>query len=388
MYAKLAGVASISAVAALIYYFIARTHPPYDISGYLIGRDFLNTWLSGQAALNGNAPAWFDMATYNAAIHERFGDSIRPHNWSYPPHIMLFTWPLALLPYLVALCVWTLAGYASLYAAVRRFLHSPTDYMFVFLSPAAAVNVFAGQNGLFTAALMIAGLSCMDRKPILAGIMFGLLTIKPQLGIMLPVMLLASAQWRVIIAATATTIALVGISAAVFGADTWRAYFETVLPIQSLVMRQSQGPMLAMMPTVFQNLRMAGAPELWGWIAQAIAGIASAVAVAWTYARRRDPALSCALVTTATIVASPYAFNYDLVALSVFILPLTRRPGLTWLDHAVLISGWMLPILTLALAVYALPLSSTVVIVLMFRLLHLLHRSNTVGETTLGRTLA
>ena len=80
-------------------------------------------------------------------------------------------------------------------------------------------DIFAGQNGFLTWALMIAGLAQLGRRPVLSGVCFGLLTIKPQLGLLLPLMLVLTGQWRSIMAAIATTAALVVATGLLFGFD-------------------------------------------------------------------------------------------------------------------------------------------------------------------------
>ena len=72
----------------------------------------------------------------------------------------------------------------------------------VLASPAVFINAMFGQNGALTAALLIGGLLMPRRSGlILAGILFGLLTIKPHLGILVPFCLIASRNWRACLSA-------------------------------------------------------------------------------------------------------------------------------------------------------------------------------------------
>ncbi len=89
--------------------------------------------------------------------------------------------------------------------------------LFLAVAPGVAVNVFFGQNGFVTAALLIGGLANLDRKPVLAGVLFGILTIKPQFGLLLPVLLVMTGRWRVIAAAVVTTAVLVALTSLWFG---------------------------------------------------------------------------------------------------------------------------------------------------------------------------
>src|ERR1043165_9269548 len=71
--------------------------------GLLIDRDFANYWLAGHMVLARDAQSLFDPQTYVARLHAAFGAGLSPHNWGYPPHILLFLWPLGLLHYKSAL---------------------------------------------------------------------------------------------------------------------------------------------------------------------------------------------------------------------------------------------------------------------------------------------
>ena len=57
--------------------------------------------------------------------------------------------------------------------------------------PATFINLFHGQNGFLNAALLGAALLALDRRPVVAGILFGLLSYKPHLGLLVPLALLA-----------------------------------------------------------------------------------------------------------------------------------------------------------------------------------------------------
>ena len=174
--------------------YVFSAHPPYDARGLLLGLDFVNTWASGRAALTGNPATWFDASVYNTALHATFGPSFPTisqwfNNWSYPPDILLFTWVLGLLPYFPAYTLWSIIGFAIYYFVVTNNEGRFDRILFLAAAPAVTSNLLSGQNGFFTAALMIGGLSKLDKNPVLAGIFFGLLTLKPQLCLLVPVML-------------------------------------------------------------------------------------------------------------------------------------------------------------------------------------------------------
>src|SRR5580700_8145034 len=206
---------------------VSQSFPSFilDPGGFPVGRDFLNTWMGGHSVFSGGPAAWFDFPVYNAEVQQVTGDpNLPPLFWSYPPHLLLFIWPFGLLGFLPAYALWCIIGLA-LY--VRASLAGGVDrrqWIFLAVAPAVAVNVFLGQNGFLTAALLIGGLANLDRRPIVAGILFGILTIKPQFGLLLPVMLVMTGRWRVIAAAVITTAALVALTAVWFGTDIWTEY--------------------------------------------------------------------------------------------------------------------------------------------------------------------
>ena len=117
------------------------------------------------------------------------------------------------------------------------------------LAPSSFVNVFLGQNGFFTAALALSGFTLLPRRSILAGVMFGLLTFKPHLGIMIPIALLAMGNWRAIMAASLTAGLFLGASVLMYGGDTWWQFLDSTLPHQMRFMTEGMGPFQRMMPS-------------------------------------------------------------------------------------------------------------------------------------------
>src|SRR4029077_16687910 len=92
-----------------------------------------------------------------------------------------------------------------------------TGVLFALGFPAAIWNVTAGQNGFLTAALIGGTLGLLERHPALAGICLGVLTYKPQFGLLFPIVLIADRRWLTIAVATLTAIVLAALSWLVFG---------------------------------------------------------------------------------------------------------------------------------------------------------------------------
>jgi len=79
---------------------------------------------------------------------------------------------------------------------------------------------------LWTGILLI-GLSQLFRRNALgAGAMIALLTLKPHLGIMIPVALIAAGYWRTVFWASVVTGVIVAITLGAFGLEYWSAFFR------------------------------------------------------------------------------------------------------------------------------------------------------------------
>jgi hypothetical protein len=348
--------------------------------GTAIGRDFLNTWMGGRSALAEGPAAWFDFRVYNDLLRALVGIT-ESYFWSYPPHILLFIWPFGLMPYLPAFVLWTLGGFALfLYAAAsggveRRHL------LFVAVAPAVAINVFIGQNGFFTAALLIVGLINLDRRPLLSGVLFGILTIKPQLGLLLPVVLAVSGRWRTMASAAATTAALVAATSWLYGADIWMAYLRNVIPVQHFLQEHGNGMLFLQIPSAFYAGRLVGLPIAADWALQAIVSAATIAAVIWTFRRRRDPVLSMALLIAATFLFTPYSMNYDMVVLAWVAALLRQRQASEPIDHYLIIAMWSLPLTMMLAGLIHVPLALLVLAALAARLVWLLARDEAQERT-------
>ena len=366
--------------SAEIAYFLFSPAPSFftpsvdGFGGTAIGRDFLNTWMGGRSALAEGPAAWFDFRVYNDLLRALIGIT-ESYFWSYPPHVLLFIWPFGLMPYLPAFVLWTLGGFALfLYAAAAGGVERK-HLLFVAVAPAVAVNALIGQNGFFTAALLIGGLVNLDRRPVLAGMLFGILTIKPQLGLVLPLVLMASGRWRTIVAAAATTAALVAATSWLYGADIWMAYLRNVVPVQHFLQEHGNGMLFLQIPSTFYAARLVGLPVSLAWVLQAVVSAVAVAAVIWTFRRRRDPVLSMALLVAAIFLVTPYSLNYDMVVLGWVLALLRQRAGNEPIDHHLIIAMWTLPLTMMLAGLVHIPLAMPVLAAFATRLVWRLARS-------------
>lgn len=341
-----------------------------DVVGYPLGRDFINVWAGPRIAFRDGASALFDLRGYHEAIGEQFGRALPFHNWSYPLTALPLFWPLAQLPYFVALAVWTF-GLFALYAwvvldEVDRD-HRALALLLLAFTPVCLINTIGGQNGFLTAALFLGGVLNIERRPVLAGVMIGMLTIKPHLGIVLPFALIALGAWRVIASATVTALALFALSAALFGFDAWREYFSVVGAYQSELLRQFDGFYTNMMVSVLAALRKIGLsyPIAFGF--QVVVSLSAIALSTWAVRRIADPCGRAFLLAAATLLATPYAFNYDMTALGAALvwilvgrLPRRAEAG------PVYILAWLAPPVAMMLGLFGGGLASLVTLFVLF----------------------
>lgn len=228
---------------------------PRDGTTLAVGRDFLNFWMYGRAAVSADPGRFYDLAAYQQAIRDLLGMELNGQNWSYPPSVMWLAAPFGQLNYLAALACWTLTGVAVFVAAARNYAPDWRVLIPVALSPAALFCLISGQSAFLTAAVMMAIFALLDCRPLVAGVLIGFLTVKPQLGILFPFMLIASGRWRVFFAAAVTTLALVAVTAASFGPQVWIDFVAKGLPVQGLVLSDPDRIATPFYPTIFMNLR-------------------------------------------------------------------------------------------------------------------------------------
>lgn len=286
---------------------------PRDGTSLVVGRDFLNFWMYGRAAWEVDPERYYDMDSYLAALGPVVGGGYPGQLWSYPPVAMLVAAPFGLLPYLPALALWTLCGVVCFAVSLRLWLRDPGPAILLLASPAALLGIMSGQFALFGAAILLMVLRWREERPWLAGALVGLLLVKPQLALLLPVLFIATRNWRTFTAAALSSLTLVALVALLWGVDIWRIYLQTGIANQSLVLSDPDhlaGPFMA---TLFMNLRVIGVSvPLASGLQMALAIFAAALV--WLRFRPRPAATdlpSNLLFLACAMSATPYMLSYD-----------------------------------------------------------------------------
>ena len=334
-----------------------RFTPWPSIRGTAIwGRDFANVWTSGRLALEGRLDLLYDLKAYSAYQNTLFDGALRAHNYSYPPPTLLYTWAFALLPYPVALLSWLLLTGAAFFAAARPYLRDAgLPAWLALIAPATLLNVWAGHYGLLIGALWLGAFHLLPRRPVLAGILIGLMLVKPHLAILAPLILARRGEWRAFAAAAATAAALAAVSALAFGPELWRTWLGVTVGVQTAMVDDVGTYFLTMMPTIVPTVSAFGFPGAAAWAVQIL--VAGAAVAALLLHMPRDSRAAGLAGGVATFLVLPYAFNYDMtvagLAALLMLARLRREPESG--SSFVLLLAFLLPLIVQTLGLLHLP---------------------------------
>jgi alpha-1,2-mannosyltransferase len=351
-------VALICAYAVAVGYLVVTANGLVDALGRPLGTDFSNVYAAGTYALEGRPQAPFDPALQHAREQAIFGPDTPFYGWHYPPFFLFVAAGLALLPYGLALAVWQIATFLLYLVSIRAVLATgsgprgdnralPTLALLLAAAfPAVFVNLSHGHNGFLSAALMGAALVTLDRRPVVSGILFGLLVYKPQFGLMVPFVLAATARWRTFAAAAATAILLVLLATFAFGLHVWEAFAASTQFTRAVVL-EAGDPGWHKIQSVFSWVRMWGGSIAVAYMLQGAVSLAVGAALIWLWRSAASFALKASALCLSAMLASPYGYDYDMMILAPAIA-LLASDGLAqgwraW-EKTLLAAFWLMPI--------------------------------------------
>jgi hypothetical protein len=338
----------VAIMSAAALWWIARSLPslvdPHDKP---VGYDFITFWSAARLAVDGVPAAAFDPAAIAVVQHQAvpaMGGTL--FLWHYPPTFLLLVLPLGLLSYPAALIVFSGATAALWAGLVRALFRDPRAWLVAAATPAGLVNFIDGQNGFLTAGLAGLALVQLDRRPRLAGMLIGLLAIKPHLGVLFPIAFIAGRRWQALVSAavTGTLFTLAGV--AVFGMPTTLAFLRDLPTLRDIVDRA--GLPWGQMPSPYVLMLSLRAQSVLAMLVQAAAALAAAVCV-WRAWRRDDAPFEAraAVLVVGSLLVSPYLFTYDWTWLAValgFLAILGLRDGFGRYERDMLFAVWVAPL--------------------------------------------
>jgi len=301
--------------ALILAFSIAATHGwiwPKVSPGTV---DYASFYAAGRLANEGRPADAYDHARHLAAEEQATEPGINYEYFFNPPPYLLINQPLALLPYLPSFLLFealTLGLWIMLGARVAG--PGPAVVPALLAVPSVWWVLGLGQNSFLNASLMAAGTLLLEERPWLAGLAFGALCYKPHLGLVVPVALLAGRQWRAFASAAATVVAICLVTLALYGPETWHAFFDMALHTDRSI---GAGDVLfAAHIDPIGALRYAGLPWKWALAIGGLVVLATVAGVAWAWWRPVSAPVRYALLAAGTLIVVPFALFYDLVLAS------------------------------------------------------------------------
>lgn len=314
-------------------------------SGLPYGADYTSFYAASKLMLAGTPALVYDNAVHGATQTALFGQDTGYFAYFYPPIYMLYCLPMALLGYMPSLILWLGITFAFFFTTMRIYAQGVVDALPIIAFGGTQFTFLVGQNAFLTTGLMGSGLMLLEKRPYLAGLCFGLLAYKPHLGILIPFFLLAAGQWRAIVAAGATVLALVGLSVALFGIETWHAFLLNAPSAITALEDSKVGD--AKMHSLFGALRMLGASLPLAYGAQTLLTISVVIVVMVMAWRLRTRLADCApLVATGALLITPFALAYDMALMAIpllWLLKQGREKPLHGAEKAVMMVAFVTP---------------------------------------------
>jgi hypothetical protein len=293
---------------------------------YAIG---LATWLLRHPMFIG-----MDFWAYWRAAHQSPVEAYAPRQavqFPYLPTMLIWLAPLRLASYGFARAAFILTSTFAFALASRPYL-SRSQMLLAIASPPIVNGICAGQCSIALGATLL--WACGARNRIAAGIALGLIaSVKPQLVIMAPALLLVRRDWPAFSAAATTWLVMVALSLAFFGVATWQAWLGSLSYFHSVL---GMKPRLAVTLSPAFAAAQLNLPALPFWIAGACVGLW----LIWV-ARRSAPLTQCGAIACASLLSAPYSLVYDLAPTIPF---LTIAVWSGSLIAAVAMSGVLAPI--------------------------------------------
>jgi hypothetical protein len=314
-------VASLYGWAVLVSTFI---HPgSIGFNHIAPGTDWMVFYGAIKSALSDRLSLIMNGDDFTAYLNHSFTDwlseplEFRP--WFYPPSFLVLLLPFAPLGLAGSYIAFQLVTGGFLVAALdkggRDAAVSRYAIAAVLISPAATNNMVDGQCAFLVAALMVSGVRLIEARPIPAGALLGLLSFKPQFFLLVPVALVALDQWRSLIAATCSALALALLSALIFGINLWTWWVP-----QAFANLTSPDPKWVMYGRIWGNsvwtcAVLLGLPDRLASLLQLAALVASAIATFVAFRSSLDSDKKLCILLAAAVLAAPHSGPYDAVLL-------------------------------------------------------------------------
>src|SRR5215831_4203187 len=287
--------------------------------------EFTNFWFAGSQALHGQTAVIYDPVQFTKVQQTLVGAGRYVYDiWPYPPTFFLILAPFAILPYFASFLSWDLATLLGCIAVVYLIVRRVSVIPAVLASPFTAFNLAFGQDGLLTASLLGASLLFLERQPILAGFFIGCLTYKPQFGLLIPLALAASSQWRAFASAAVTAMLLALATTVAFGTGVWAEFPAQLLAQANEALFADPDSRWGLLQSAYAVIRAWNRGPALAWTVQGLTMLAVAAVVWFVWRSHARYALKAATLSAAALIATPYAYAYDMAIIAIPVAFLAR----------------------------------------------------------------
>jgi alpha-1,2-mannosyltransferase len=292
----------------------------YDVwQGTRFGGDFIVFHQAASKLAHGLSAQLYDPSSLQEVLSAKAQGEFFVTPFVYPPMMALVVWPLGYFSYSVAVAIWSLLPAALFFWLLVRVLiysEKEADKLYplaaAFTLPFITCNILSGQTGTLLAVLFLAGLHGLQKNRWWAGIPLGAMIIKPQLGLLLPFMFIASRRWRDMLVASVTVLLFALAATAVLGIGIWSEYFS-ILHLFTQFAQERFASFAAMVLGPYMSLHSAGLASDNAACVQAIISlfVIAVVMHVFRYAPSGSPCLRFGILATGALIATPHAMAYD-----------------------------------------------------------------------------
>jgi len=276
--------------------------------------DFDAFYLAAHMVWRGEIQQAYDSSMFTRAQEAFFG-APRFLPWAYPPQFNLLVAPLAFLPYGAAYGLFTGTTMAAYLLTLKRLAGKGFAVILLATSPAILVTILCGQNGFVTGTLI--GLTCLalQGRHAVAGLPLGLMVMKPHLAIAHAIYMLMARRWAAIVVSAMTVAATFIATTMLLGMDIWMAFVAGADEARSFL-EAGTYPLFRMV-SVYSALRSFGFSATTALIGQAAVAFSILAIICLAALRRLPVRQSLGLAAIASLLISPYAYDYDLPILGI-----------------------------------------------------------------------
>lgn len=366
---------AVQSVAMLVGYGIEVSQ------GAAFGGDFAVFW-EASVRMHTEGRMLYDPSVLNAVLNQSASPDDRIIPFVYPPPMALLIWPLGYMSYAAAAAVWTITPVILFYWLLWRVLvYSEKEAGKLFPLAAAAtlpfitVNIMSGQTGTIVAVLFLTGLRGWQLKRWWSAVAFGAMVIKPQLGLLIPFLYLATRQWKLLGISLATVLVLCALATAVLGLNIWDDY-DYMIGVFSAFMHSQFAPYASLATAPYLSLNTTGLPHIIAVWIQVMVSVFVVTAIYQIFKEELhgSPCMRFGLIGCGALMASPHSMAYDtpLVALAActLLLHAWRKGWANGFELGAFIALLVMPYLQPVMMHFGLAIGWIVLLVFFIALLH------------------